>query len=177
MTNHHFCIVEQCIETLIGSIFCGDGAHQFRIDDCQYGIEFGTAETDFLVGGVVGDDAPAVDFRPCARSCGNCHDRQSRLLQRQTFARASVNVVPQIAWIGCHCSYGYRRIENGSAAQCHDEVASVFTGYGGSLHDDLLRRIFVNVSTEHIGDMRFAELFDSTVKRSGRPDRFTVRDE
>lgn len=47
--DHYLRVVEQRIETLIGGVRRRYGAHQFRIDNRQHGIEFGVAEPDFLI--------------------------------------------------------------------------------------------------------------------------------
>lgn len=77
--NHYFRIVKQGVESLISGVLGRDGAHQFRVHNGEYGIQRRVSEPDLLVGLVVGDNTPTVDFRTCSGGSGDSHDGKSRM--------------------------------------------------------------------------------------------------
>lgn len=176
--HHHFRVVEEGVEALIGGVFRRNGAHELRIDHGDLRDEPRVAaEADLFMGVEFGNDAPVIELGAGAGSESDGHDGERVAGQRLGLAGAAHHIVPEVAGVGGHGGYGHGGVQHGAAAYGEDEVAAVFPGGSGRFHHEIFRGIFVDDGAGHGGDAGLFHLGGDDVQRTAQPGRLAGGEE
>ena len=102
--------MEEGIKSLVGGEMRRNGNHQFRVDDGKSREGQRTAEADFFLHFLVGDDTPRIGFRS-GTGCGRDGNYWQSFGDGTSFSGTCRNVIPVIAFVASHDGNGLGRVD------------------------------------------------------------------
>ena len=165
--NIRFYAVEQCVKALKCGKFRRNRGHQLRINNGSLGEQTRvTAQSDFLVCFLVGNDAECIHFTAGSRCCGNRNHRKRIFTDSLALAGSAIYIIPQVALIGCHDGDCLGCVNHAAATQCNDKITALFLCKRTALHNGGFQRICHDFVKYHSFCASLLQCLQSSVKVS-----------